>query len=65
MDLGELGSLLFHVREKRLVGMAVRIFGKKRPGSGISSYGAAAMAKRKVITFKAILQLNEDTRPGS
>jgi len=60
--LGELGSVLFHVREKRFVSMAVRIFGKKIPGVGISSYGAAAMTNSKIVTFKTILLLNE--KPG-
>jgi hypothetical protein len=62
--LGELDSLLFHVKKKRLIGLAVGIFGKKRPGGGISSYGAAAMTKSQIVTFNAILLLNEDTRPG-
>ena len=62
---GEFGRVLFDMGKKSLVGMAIRILGKKRPGGGISSYGAAAVTKRKVITFKTILLLNKDTRPGS
>jgi hypothetical protein len=62
--LGELGSMLFQVRKNRLVGMAVRVFGKKIPGGGISSYGAAAMTESQIVTGKAILLLNEEPRPG-
>ena len=62
--LGELGSMLFHVSEKRLIVRAVRIFGKKRPGGGVSSYGATAVTKSKIVTGKTILLLDERSRPG-
>jgi hypothetical protein len=62
--LGELGSMLFYIREQRLIGMAVRIFGKKGAGGGIGSYGAAAVTKSKIVTLKAILLLNENPRSG-
>ena len=62
--LGKFGGMLVDMGKKRLVGLAVRILGKKRAGGGISPYGAAAMTESKIVTGKAILLLNEDPRPG-
>ena len=56
--------MLFQVSEKRLVGMAVGVLGKKGPGGGISSYGATAMTEGKIVTGKAIFLLNEEPGAG-